>query len=402
MTVTLDDVRAAQRLLEGTSVRTPMVESRWLTERLGGPVHLKCENLQRTGSFKIRGAYNRMFHLTEEERAAGVVAASAGNHAQGVALAAQLLGIKATIFMPEGAPIPKLNATRGYGAEVIFHGPYIDQALEEAQRFSDRTGAVLIHPFNHEAILAGQGTCGLEILEQAPDVATVLVPLGGGGLIAGSALAMKESGADLRIVGVQAAGAAAWPSSLQAGHPVPLQEMKTMADGIAVGRPGDVPFAAVEHYVDDIVVVSEDSLSAALVGVLEREKLVVEPSGGAAVAALLDAPDAYATPVVAVLSGGNVDPLLMGKLIRHGMAAAGRYLSLRVRIPDTPGGLARLLTELASLGANVLDVAHERVSDQLSVDEVDVQVQLETRGADHAERVIERLRELEYVVSRGR
>ncbi|MDQ6642715.1 MAG: pyridoxal-phosphate dependent enzyme, partial [Actinomycetota bacterium] len=238
--VSLADVRAAAELNRGVALKTPMVESRWLTDLADGPVLLKCENLQRTGSFKIRGAYVRMSHLSEEERSRGVVAASAGNHAQGVALAAKLLGIKATVFMPEGAPIPKLNATRGYGAEVIFHGAYLDQSLEEALRFADSTGAVLIHPFDHVDIVAGQGTCGLEIMEQAPEVETVLIPVGGGGLIAGSALAIKElcrerGRPDVRVVGVQAAGAAAYPASLTAGEPVALESMSTMADGIAVG-----------------------------------------------------------------------------------------------------------------------------------------------------------------------
>ena len=401
--VSLADVRAARELLRGVSIETPMEESRWLSALVGGPVLLKCENLQRTGSFKIRGAYTRMSRLTEAERARGVVAASAGNHAQGVALAAQMLGIKATVFMPEGAPIPKLNATRGYGAEVIFHGAYLDESLLEALRFADSTGAVLIHPFDHEDIVAGQGTCGLEIMEQASDVETVLIPLGGGGLVAGTALAIKElcreqGRPDVRVVGVQAAGAAAYPKSLATGAPVALDSMSTMADGIAVGRPGQVPFDAVREYVDDVVTVSEDSLSNALVLLLERAKMVVEPAGAAAVAAMLDRPHEFGTPAVAVLSGGNVDPLLMGKLIRHGMAAAGRYLQLRVRIPDTPGGLAKLLGELAALGANVLEVAHERLSTQLQIDEVEVRLQLETRGLPHAEKVVGRLRDCGYQV----
>ncbi len=402
--VTLDDVRAAERLLQGVVIRTPMEGSRWLSAIVGGEVRLKAENLQRTGSFKIRGAYNRMSHLTDDERARGVVAASAGNHAQGVALAAKLLGIKATVFMPEGAPIPKLNATRGYGAEVVFHGVYLHEALVEARAFEERTGAVLIHPYDHPDIVAGQGTCGLEILEQAPDVETVLISLGGGGLLAGTALAIKEmrrerGGRDVRVVGVQAAEAAAYPASLAAGKPILLEQMNTMADGIAVGRPGEVPFEAIQAYVDDVVTVSEESLSTAMVLLLERAKLVVEPAGAAAVAAILDDPTAFATPAVAVLSGGNVDPLLMGKLIRHGMTAAGRYLRLRVRIPDTPGGLARMLTELAGLGANVLEVAHERTSTELHLDEVDVGLQLETRGPDHAERVVAGLRDRGYEVT---
>jgi len=396
--VSLADIQAAREVLDGVAVRTPVEESRWLTALAGGPVFLKCENLQRTGSFKIRGAYNRIARLPEEERPAGVVAASAGNHAQGVALAAQLLGIKATVFMPEGAPIPKEKATRGYGADVIFSGKYIDQALVRAREFADETGAVLIHPFDHEDIVAGQGTCGLEILEQVPDVATVLVPTGGGGLIAGVATAIKALNPSVRVVGVQAEGAAAFPESLSAGHPVPLESMKTMADGIAVGRPGDVPFKAVQDHVDDVVTVSEESLSRALLALVERAKMIVEPAGAAAVAAILDNPTAYATPAVAILSGGNIDPLLLGKVIRHGMAAASRYLSLRVCIPDAPGGLARLLGELAEVQANVLEVAHERISPSLHLDEVEVQVQLETRGEAHAERVLARLRERGYRV----
>jgi threonine dehydratase len=301
--------------------------------------------------------------------------------------------------MPEGAPIPKEKATRGYGAEVRFHGHSVDEALVAAKAFSAETGAVLIHPFDHVDIVTGQGTCGLEILEQCPDVRTVLVPCGGGGLIAGVATAIKAVHPALRVVGVQAEGAAAYPESLAEGHPIALQSMSTMADGIAVGCPGDVPFRAIQQHVDEIVTVSEESLSRALLMLLERAKLVVEPAGAAAVAALLDQPSRFETPVVAVLSGGNVDPLLLMRVIRHGMAAAGRYLSFRVRIPDLPGGLARLLFELADVEANVLDVVHERTSTQLTLDEVEVALQVETRGAEHAGRVLARLRECGYHVS---
>lgn len=397
-TVSLADIRSARTTLEGVSVYTPMEESRWLSALTGGPVHLKCENLQRTGSFKARGAYVRISRLSAEERAHGVVAASAGNHAQGVALAAQLLGIKSTVFMPEGAPIPKEKATRAYGADVVFHGRYLEDALEAALEFSARTGAVLIHPFDHVDVVAGQGTAGLEILEQVPDVETVLVPTGGGGLLAGIAIAVKALRPDVRVIGVQAKGAAAYPGSLEHGSPVPLGSMKTMADGIAVGRPGEITFAAVRDHVDEIRTVSEDSLARALLALVERAKMVVEPAGAAAVAAMLDDPSAFGSPTVAVLSGGNIDPLLLGKVIRHGMAAAGRYLNLRVCIPDVPGGLAQLLTEVGGAGANVLEVAHERISPQLHLDEVEVQLQLETRGLPHAEQVMGRLRERGYRV----
>jgi threonine dehydratase len=396
---TLDDIETAREVLRGVSVYTPMEESRWLSALAGGPVLIKAENLQRTGSFKIRGAYLRMARLSPEEKAHGVVAASAGNHAQGVALAAQLLGIQATVFMPEGAPIPKENATRGYGAHVVFHGRTIDEGLVAARAFSAETGAVLIHPFDHVDIVTGQGTCGLEILEQCPDVKTVIVSTGGGGFIAGIATAVKAKRPDVRVVGVQAEGAAAYVPSLAEGRPVALESMSTMADGIAVGCPGDVPFRAIQQHVDEMVTVSEESLSRALLMLLERAKLVVEPAGAAAVAAMLDRPGSFETPAVVVLSGGNVDPLLLMKVIRHGMASAGRYLYFRARIPDVPGGLAHLLNELAAVSANVLDVVHERTSASLHLDEVEVQLQVETRGPDHAVRVLDHLRGCGYTVT---
>jgi threonine dehydratase len=395
---TLHDIEVAREVLRGVSITTPMEGARWLSELAGGPVRMKAENLQRTGSFKIRGAYLRMSRLSPEEKARGVVAASAGNHAQGVALAAQMLGIKATVFMPEGAAIPKENATRGYGADVTTHGVSIDEALVAAKAFAEETGAVLIHPFDHVDIVTGQGTCGLEIVEQCPDLKTLLVPCGGGGFLAGVATAVKALRPDTRVVGVQAAGAAAYVESLAAGEPVPLKSMATIADGIAVGCPGAVPFAAVQQHVDDFVTVGEDSLSKALLMLLERAKLVVEPAGAAAVAAMLDDPHAFETPAVVVLSGGNADPLLLMRVIRQGLAAAGRYLYFRARIPDVPGGLAQLLNDIAAAQANVLDVVHERTSAQLHLDEVEVQLQVETRSSEHADRVLEHLRGRGYTL----
>ncbi|MCU0264908.1 MAG: threonine ammonia-lyase [Actinomycetia bacterium] len=389
--VTLADVEAARELLRGVARRTPLEGSRPLSERVGGPVHLKCENLQRAGSFKIRGAYTRMVRLSSDERARGVVAASAGNHAQGVALAASMLGLRSTVFMPEGAPIPKVQATRGYGADIRFVGETIDTALDAAREFEAETGAVLIHPFDHVDIVAGQGTCGLEILEQCPDVRTVVVCTGGGGLLAGIAVAVRGTRPDVRVVGVQAERAAAYPASLAAGHPVALASMATMADGIAVGRPGDVPFELVRRYVDEIRTVPEPMLSRALLLCLERAKLVVEPAGAAAVAALLDDPGAFEPPVVAVLSGGNIDPLLLLRVLRHGLTAAGRFLSVRVTVPDRPGNLAGLLGVLAESDANVLEVAHHRTERALSHDEVAIDVELETRGPAHTEAVLARL-----------
>jgi threonine dehydratase len=397
-TFSVEDIERAAALIEGIAVRTPMEESRWLSALTGSTVLLKCENLQRTGSFKVRGAYTRMSHLSEEERARGVVAASAGNHAQGVALAAQFLGIKATVFMPEGAPIPKEKATRGYGADVVFHGRYLEDALGEARRFQEQTGAVMIHPFDSAEVVAGQGTTGLEIVEQAPEVETVVVPCGGGGLLAGIAVAVKAKRPGVTVIGVQAEGAAAFPASLRAGHPVPLRTMTTMADGIAVGLPGEVTFAAVRDYVDEVITVSEASLSRAVLATLERAKMVVEPAGAAAVAAILDDPARFSRPTVGVLSGGNIDPLLLSKVIQHGMAAGGRYLNLTLRIPDRPGGLARLLAEVGEAGANVIEVAHARINADLSLDEVQVHLQLETRGEAHAEMLLVRLRERGYRV----
>jgi threonine dehydratase len=399
MTITLDDVLAARELLTGIARKTPVEGSRPLSDAVGGPVHFKCENLQRAGSFKIRGAYTRMSRLSPAERAAGVVAASAGNHAQGVALAASMLGIGATVFMPHGAPIPKVLATRGYGAAVRFAGANLDEALVDARAFEAETGAVLIHPFDHPDIVAGQGTCGLEILEQVPDVRTILVCTGGGGLLAGIALAVKALRPEVRVIGVQAERAAAYPASLRAGHPVQLAEMATMADGIAVGLPGQVPFDLVRDHVDEIRTVSEESLSRALLLCLERAKLVVEPAGAAAVAAILDDPSAFEPPVVAVLSGGNIDPLLMLRVLRYGLVAAGRFLSITVRVPDRPGNLAGLLGSLAHVGANVLEVSHARIAHSLGLHEVDIAIELETRGEPHAEEVLARLREEGYAVT---
>lgn len=387
MPVTVQAIREARELLVGVARVTPVAPATYLADRVGGPVWLKCENLQVAGSFKVRGAHVRLSRLTEEQRARGVVAASAGNHAQGVAKAARGLGIATTVFMPVGAPLPKLAATRAYGADIVTVGTTIDDALVAATEFAERTGAVLIHPFDHEDIVVGQGTIGLEILDQVPDVRTVLVCTGGGGLVAGIATVMGELAPDVRVIGVQAAQAAAYPVSLAAGHPVALERMSTMADGIAVGRPGAVPLAIIAERHVEIRTVSEDSLSRGLLLVLERSKLLVEPAGAAGVAALLEDATGIEPPVVVVLSGGNVDPLLLARVLEHGLVAAGRYLQLRVRISDRPGGLAGLLAEVAALAANVISVEHLRTSAGLSVGEVDVSLHLETRGPEHCELV---------------
>ncbi|MFE2556485.1 threonine ammonia-lyase [Streptomyces sp. NPDC059352] len=394
----LDDVRGAQKMLSGVARVTAIEGSRHLSSLVGAPVHFKCENLQRTGSFKLRGAYVRIAGLRPEERAAGVVAASAGNHAQGVALASQLLGVHATVFMPVGAPLPKVAATREYGADVRLHGHVVDQTLAAAEAYARETGAVFIHPFDHPDVIAGQGTVGLEILEQCPEVRTVLVGVGGGGLAAGVGLAVKSLRPDVKVIGVQAEGAAAYPPSLAAGHPVVIESPVTMADGIKVGRPGDVPFALVQEYVDEVRTVSEDELSSALLLCLERAKLLVEPAGASPVAALLGDPKAFRGPVVAILSGGNVDPLLLQRILRHGMAAGGRYLSLRLRVTDRPGALATLLAVLTVVDANVLDVSHVRTDPRLGLTEAEVELHLETKGPEHCREVGDALRDAGYTV----
>lgn len=390
----LDDARAAARLLTGVATRTPVETSRALSQIAGTPVLLKCENLQRAGSFKIRGAYVRMARLSPEEQALGVVAASAGNHAQGVALAAQLLGLDAVVYMPVDAALPKIAATKEYGAEVRLHGHGVDEALVEARAEAERTGRVLIHPFDHEDIVAGQGTLALEILEQVPDVRTIVVPLGGGGLAAGIQAVVAEVAPHVRVVGVQAARAAAYPASLVAGAPVTAGELHTMADGIAVGTPGRVPFDVLRRHACEVRTVSEEDLSRALLLVAERAKLLVEPSGAAGVAAVMAAGAGdLEGPVVVLLSGGNIDPLVLLRVVRHGLAVSGRYLQLRVRVTDTPGALADLLRELAAAGGNVMHVSHVRTGVDLEIDEVEIEVQVETKGPEHCVRVLQRLRD---------
>lgn len=396
--VGLDDVRAARELLAGVVRTTPLEPSRPLSGALGGPVWLKCENLQRAGSYKVRGAFVRISRLSATERAEGVVAASAGNHAQGVALAAGLVGTHATVFMPVNAPLPKVAATKGYGAQVELVGNTVDESLVAAQTHAERTGATLIHPFDHRDVVAGQGTVALEILEQCPQVRTIVTGVGGGGLVSGIAVAAKALRPDVRVVGVQAASAAAFPPSLAAGEPVRLPSFGTIADGIAVGRPGELTFRHVRALVDEVVTVREEDISRALLMLLERGKQVVEPAGAVGVAALLSGAVDVEAPVVAVLSGGNIDPLLMLRVIENGLAAAGRYLRVSVRCSDRPGQLASLLSEIAAQGANVVDVGHQRANPHLRLGEVEVALSVETRGTEHSDRLISVLRASGYQV----
>jgi threonine dehydratase len=396
--LTLADIEAARELLTGVVRTTPLEPSRPLTEAVGSPMWLKCENQQRAGSYKVRGGYTRISRLSPAERARGVVAASAGNHAQGVALAAGLLGIRATVFMPEGAPLPKVTATKGYGAEIEYAGNSVDDALVAAREFAARTGAVLIHPFDHRDVIAGQGTVGLEIVDQCPEVATIVVAIGGGGLISGVSVAVKALRPEVRVVGVQASGAASYPPSLAAGVPLKLPECATIADGIAVQEPGEITFAHVTKLVDEVVTVSDEELSAALLFLLERHKMVVEPAGAASVAALLTGVATVTGPTVAILSGGNIDPMLLLRVIEHGLASGGRFLRLAVRCGDRPGELARLLVRIAEQRANIVDVAHSRQNPRLRFGEVEVAVSVETRGPDHSAAVIGMLRDAGYPV----
>ncbi len=402
-TPTLAEFEDAAQALRGIITRTPLDESLHLTELLGVPVNLKLENLQRTGSFKIRGASHRLSRLTAEERARGVVAASAGNHAQGVALAAQQLGIPATIFMPLGVPVPKLLATRGYGAEVILEGATVETPLRLAAEFAERTGAVLIHPFDHRDIIVGQGTLGLELIEDMPDLDTIIVGIGGGGLAAGVAAAVKAraaaEGRDVRIIGVQAHNSAAYPSSLAAGYPMQVETTPTMADGIAVARPGDLPFELIRKYVDEVVTVTEDDIARALLVLLERAKQVVEPAGAVGVAAILAGKIQATGPTVTILSGGNIDPLLLQRVVAHGLSASGRYMSLRIPLPDRPGQLARVSELLAQVGANVIEVLHTRHGQGLQISEVILQLSVETRGAEHRALVIQTLEDAGFIAT---
>ncbi|POH60765.1 threonine ammonia-lyase [Arthrobacter glacialis] len=394
--VTLADVEQARELLTEIIALTPIESSRALGRLTGSEVFFKCENLQRAGSFKVRGAYVRMARLTPEERARGVVAASAGNHAQGVAVAAKALGIKARIYMPVGVALPKLAATRGHGAEVVLHGFNVDESLAEAERYANETGAVFVHPFNNVDVVAGQGTIGLEILDQVPNVDTIIMGVGGGGLLAGVAVAVKarakELGREIRVIGVQAENAAAYPPSLAADALVPLKKVSTMADGIAVGRPGQLPFSIIRELVDDVVTVSEDALARALIFLLERSKMVVEPAGAVGVAAIMEGKIENPGTTAIILSGGNIDPMLMLKVIQRGLAAAGRFLTVRMMLNDRPGSLATISRIIAENDANVTGVDHTRVGGSISMGDVSITVNLETKGHDHCELVLTALR----------
>ena len=374
----LPDIEAARARLDGVARVTPVYRSETLSQTCGRDVHLKAENLQRTGSFKIRGAYNRISLLDEKQRAAGVVAASAGNHGQAVAWAAREVGAKARIFMPQDAVMAKVDATRHYGAEVELTGPAFEDALEASQAYAAETGATFVHPFEDPAIIAGQGTIGLELVDQVEGLGTVLIPIGGGGLASGISLALRAVRPDLRIVGVQAAGT------------LPDGPGYTIADGIAVKRPGELTMSILDKTLDEIVSVTDEEISAAIVLLLERTKLVVEGAGAVSVAALLSAKTETRGAVVPILSGGNIDASLLISVMRHGLAAAGRYLVLRTRVPDRPGELAKLLTLLANDRVNVVEVEHQRETGN-PVGETGVELTLLTRDPSHCDEIVANL-----------
>ena len=397
--VTIDDIEAARERLRDVLRPTPTRFADAISRAIGRPVAIKPEHLQRAGSFKIRGAYNRIVQLPP---GVAVVAASAGNHAQGVALAASLTGRHATIFMPDTVSLPKLQASEDYGATVIFGGPVLDDCLGKAKAFALDTGAVFVPPFDDPDVVAGQGTLGLEIVDEIArltgpnwptDVApVVLIPIGGGGLVAGAAIALRARRPDIAIIGVEAEGAASMRRSLEAGSIVTLDAVSTMADGIALRAPGRIPFEVVMALVDDVVTVTEDAISTAVLLLLERAKAVVEPSGAVGLAALMEYPTlAAGHPAVVVLSGGNVDPLLLSNIAIHGMSAAGRYVRLRIVFNDRPGSLAALTASLARQSLNVLDVEHHRIGLTLGVDEVEVLVTVETRRPAQRDEVIQQL-----------
>jgi threonine dehydratase len=395
VTPTLEDFEVAEANVSVIIKQTPLLQSSYLSELTGGEVYLKAENLQRTGAYKVRGAYNRMSKLSAQERKRGVVAASAGNHAQGVALAASKLGIKATIFMPVGASLPKVQATRGYGAEVVLTGATFAECLKAAQEFSAKKNAVFIPPFDHIDVVIGQGTVGLEIMKELPDVDNIVVAVGGGGLAAGVAvaakLAAKANGRKVKVYGVQSEHAAPYVVSLKKGKLTEIQTTPTIADGIAVSKPGRVPFELIKKNIDKVVTVSENEIAEAILVLLERAKQVVEPAGAVGIAAILSEKLKLKGKTVVILSGVNIDPLLLQRVIRHGLAAAERYNTISVMLPDRPGQLALTAAVIAKANANVVEVLHTRHGLGLKISEVELNLSVETSGHAHTLEVLKAL-----------
>ena len=395
----LADIQAASPVVQRFVRPTPHLFSYTLSALLEAPIFLKPESLQRTGSFKLRGACHRINALTREERHAGVIAASAGNHAQGVALAAQSFGIQATVVMPLSTPLNKIQRTAAAGAQVILKGDTVDESLDVAREEAARRSLILVHGYDDPWIIAGQGTVGLEIVQDLPEVGTIVVPVGGGGLIAGIALAVRSLRPQVRIIGVQAAGCPSAVRALEAGRPIAVPGPRTIADGIRVGRVGDLPFEIFRSRVDEIVLVEDEEISRALTFLMEKSKLVVEPAGATGVAALLAEKVRPLTgPVSVVLSGGNIDTNFFIRILERGLTQEGRLVLLRVAILDKPGQLARVLGLLADLGSNVLDVKHYRAGWQLPLEGTELEILLETRDPAHGREIVARLESEGYAV----
>jgi threonine dehydratase len=391
----LADFESALANVRQVAIETPTLHSHFLSDLVGQEVFLKCENLQRTGAYKVRGAFNRMSKLTAVERKQGVIAASAGNHSQGVALAAKKLGIKATVHMPIGASLPKVEATRNYGAKVVQSGATFAECLKASQEEAKESGAIFIPPFDHMDVVVGQGTVGLEIMQQHPDTSTIVVAIGGGGLAAGVAVSAKLAaaamGRKIRVIGVQSEHSAAYPASLRAGKVTEIKTTPTIADGIAVSKPGRIPFELIKKYIDKVVTVSENDIAKAILVLLERSKQVVEPAGAVAVAALMSGKAKAKGKTVAILSGGNMDPLLLQRVIRHGLSSADRYTNFSVMLPDRPGQLALTAEVIAGAHANVIEVLHTRHGNGLQISEVELNLSVETSGHKHRMEVVDAL-----------
>ena len=401
--VSLADIQAARSTLREVILATPTLPAARLSSELGAQIFYKAENTQHSGSFKIRGAYNTIVHLSKEEQARGVIAPSAGNHAQGVAMAAQLIGVRAVIVMPERAPLTKVIATKRLGAEVVLHGASFDDAVAHARVLQAEYGYTYIHAFDHPRVIAGQGTIGLELAEELPTLNTLVVPIGGGGLIGGIAIALKALLPDTRIVGVQAAGCAPVPLSIAAHTPCAVPTARTIADGIAVKRPGDLTLPIIEALVDEVVTVEEDEIVLAIAHVVQNSRLVVEGAGAAGVAALLSGKVRLRPGEVAatVLGGGNIDSNLLARALETALVRQGRYLLLRTSVEDRPGGLAKLVNYVAEAGASVLDLFHRRAMWRVPMDVAGVELVLEVRDEAHAQAVIDQLTSYGYHIERG-
>ncbi|CCO08838.1 threonine ammonia-lyase [Desulforamulus hydrothermalis] len=400
--ISLEDIKAARQCLKGVIHRTDLVPNTTLSEISGSDVYLKLENLQKTGSFKIRGAFNKMCHLSETEKRAGVIASSAGNHAQGVALAASTYGIKSTIVMPTSAPLAKITATRNYGAEVVLHGNVYDDAYAKAMEIQRETGATFVHPFNDPYVIAGQGAIGLEILDDLPDADAIIVPIGGGGIIAGIALAAKAVNPSIKVIGVEPCNAASMRESIKSRQVVTLANAATIADGIAVKTPGQLTYDIVKEFVDDFVVVDEGEIANAILVLLERCKLIAEGAGATPVAALLNGKvNLPGQKVVAVISGGNIDVNMLSRIVDKGLAKAGRKTELTTIIPDKPGQLQRLLKTVSDLSANVVEVHHNRIRSEVELGQARVDLVLETQDMDHLHNIISELVRKGYRISRS-